>query len=301
MNTILPEESPLHVADATKNRYIGITLAGKGSTAEVWYAIPCDVVSLRSRVCAVKLYRLYASRIYIKNELPAIKRLQTLSGHLRARFTEPLDFSDEAEKDDPCWFAMKVVQGFTLTQLRKAIFLSKRTVPEEFVFHMYIQLHEALKFLHTSDPPMTKGDLVAVNIMIDPTTEDVPGFPNIKLIDFGGAQVGEYTNDSVFAAGGGNGRNCFHGIEFTDLVDSLGYVLAARRCLDGSNLEQVMNLQERLPRVLKITRHYASPEALQAIERLLEETRKSIEISFPTDQQILDALNGSVSTTSSRL
>ncbi|KAL5380563.1 hypothetical protein PMIN03_004659 [Paraphaeosphaeria minitans] len=201
MNTILPEESPLHVADATKNRYIGITLAGKGSTAEVWYAIPratlsgtdlpVDVVSLRSRVCAVKLYRLYASRIYIKNELPAIKRLQTLSGHLRARFTEPLDFSDEAEKDDPCWFAMKVVQGFTLTQLRKAIFLSKRTVPEEFVFHMYIQLHEALKFLHTSDPPMTKGDLVAVNIMIDPTTEDVPGFPNIKLIDFGGAQVGE--------------------------------------------------------------------------------------------------------------
>ncbi|KAL5456009.1 hypothetical protein PMIN07_006838 [Paraphaeosphaeria minitans] len=277
MNTILPEESPLHVADATKNRYIGITLAGKGSTAEVWYAIPCDVVSLRSRVCAVKLYRLYASRIYIKNELPAIKRLQTLSGHLRARFTEPLDFSDEAEKDDPCWFAMKVVQGFTLTQLRKAIFLSKRTVPEEFVFHMYIQLHEALKFLHTSDPPMTKGDLVAVNIMIDPTTEDVPGFPNIKLIDFGGAQVGEV------------------GLLLSDNA------MDHEWCLDGSNLEQVMNLQERLPRVLKITRHYASPEALQAIERLLEETRKSIEISFPTDQQILDALNGSVSTTSSRL
>lgn len=341
---MLPFKSPSDVATATKNKYVGITLAGTGITADVWYAIPqaalkdakfpVDAVSLRSQVCAVKLYRFFSSRTYLESELPAMKRLQTVPEELRARFSEPLDLSEEAEKvNDPCWYAMKAIQGFTLTQLRRAACLSKSIIPQELVFHIYLQLHEALNFLHTSDPPMIKSDLVAVNVMIDPITQDVPGFPNIKLIDFGGAQVGkagvpfskhaidsewhflyrmtydlamlnhtcEYTNDPVFAAGGGNERNCYHGIEFTDFIDTLGHTLSAGRALDWSSLEQEMNLQVRLPRVLKIRREFASPEALQAIKRLLDETSDSKGNKFPTDHHILDALNESASGTSDRL
>ncbi|OAG08626.1 uncharacterized protein CC84DRAFT_1174077 [Paraphaeosphaeria sporulosa] len=343
MANLIPSSFLSDVAFATHNKYVGISLAGKGFTAEVWYAIPrsafgsinhpADVGLLRSHICAVKLYKLYSPQIYLKNELPAMKRLQTIPDELRARFTEPLDFSEAESDNERCWVAMKAIPGFTLTQLRGAALLSKKVVPQEFVFHMYIQLHKALKFLHTSDPPMTKGDLVAVNVMIDPSTQDVPGFPNIKLIDFGGAQVGkigvplskhamdsewnwmyrmmydlallnhtcEYTNESVFTTGGGNERNCTHEIDFSDFIDTLGYALAAGRRLDESNLEQEMNLQERLPRVLKIRRDFACPEALQAIERLLEGTGKSINNKFPTDQQILDVLSERTSTSSSRL
>ncbi|KAF2451830.1 hypothetical protein P171DRAFT_438499 [Karstenula rhodostoma CBS 690.94] len=171
---MLPYKSPFDVAIATNNKYVGITLAGTGITADVW---------------------LFSTRAYLKSELPAMKLLQTVPEELRARFTKPLDFSEVENVDNPCWYAMEAIHGFTLSQLRGAAKFSKMIIPQEFVFHVYLQLHEALEFLHTSVPPMIKGDLVAVNVMIDPTTQDVPGFPNVKLIDFGGAQVLAVQND----------------------------------------------------------------------------------------------------------
>lgn len=334
--------SDVHIA--TKNKYMGISLAGKGCTAETYFAIPQsavnntdrtpDAASLRSQVCAVKLYKMHASRVFFNNELPAMKRLQTVTEALRARFVEPLDNSDESGKDNaPSWIAMKAIQGFTLTQFRRAVFLSKKVVPEEFMFHMYVQLHEAVKYLHTSDPPMVKGDIVGVNVMIDTSTQEVPGFPNIKLIDFGSANIGkagvplsqqlrdqewqwvyrlmydfatlnhkcEYSKDSDLASGGENKRTCSHGVEFTDFIDSLGYALTAGRRLDKSYSEQEINLQERLPRILKIRRNYASPKVIQAIKHLLEETSASIDDKFPSDHKILEVLNRKVLSTPSLL
>jgi serine/threonine protein kinase len=330
---VLPLKHSSDVAIATNNKYVGITPAGHGISADLWYSIqrtvltdlrrPMDVAPLRSQVCVVKLYRLFSSRIYLHNELPAMKRLQTVPEELRARFTEPLEFSEDSEKvNGPCWFSMRAIDGFTLSQVRTVTKASNIIIPQEFVFHVYLQLHEALQFLHTFDPPMIKGDLIGVNVMVDPTVQDIQGFPNIKLIDFGGAMVGSstlFTKRSLdnewfwlyrmvydlamlnhTCERSGDHRNCSHETEFTDFVDTLKHASTAGKGLDGLNLEVEINLQERLPRVLKIKRKYASPEALQAIGRLLEETRKSSGDKFPTDQQILDALNASVSITTNQ-
>ncbi|KAJ4351168.1 uncharacterized protein N0V89_006507 [Didymosphaeria variabile] len=223
-----------------------------------------------------------------------MKRLQDVPADLRSRFTEPLEFSEEDRDNGLYWYSMKAVNGFTLAQLRNTAIAGNIIIPQELVFHVYLQLNQALHFLHTSDPPMAKGDLIAVNVMVDPTNQDTPGFPNVKLIDFGGATVGgSYAKNVIenadFPDADKEKNRCVHEIEFTDFVDALGYRLAVLG-LDTPREYLEIDLQERLPKVLKIKRDYTSAENLQAIDCLVKETQESSGNKFPTDQQILDAV-----------
>ncbi|KAL1592684.1 hypothetical protein SLS60_011100 [Paraconiothyrium brasiliense] len=325
---MVPSKSPSKLMKATNGKYVSISHAGSGMTADIYFALPqksleglkhpLNLTALRSQVCAIKLYKQFASRFYLKYELPAMKRLQDVPEELRARFAEPLNFCEMDAADGSYWYSMKAVNGFTLSQLRNTAATIKTIIPQELVFHVYLQLNQALNFLHTSDPPMVKGDLIAVNVMVDPSNQDTPGFPNIKLIDFGCSLVGgSYANaameserhwlykmmydlamlnhrckrtDAAFADADKGSNNCVHEIEFTDFVDALRQRLVVDLGLSRSKEQVDIDLQERIPKILKIKRGYASAESLQAIDYLVKQSLESSEVKFPTDQQILDAV-----------
>jgi serine/threonine protein kinase len=63
-------------------------------------------------------------------------------------------------------------------------------MPEEFIWHLYKQLHQALIFLHyVCKPPIAHGDLHAGNVIVGYSSPYEQGLPQVKLIDFGCAAV----------------------------------------------------------------------------------------------------------------
>jgi serine/threonine protein kinase len=60
------------------------------------------------------------------------------------------------------------------------------SMPEEFVWHLYKQLHQALDFLHyVCKPSITHGDVHAGNVIIGYSSPYEQRLPHVKLIDFG--------------------------------------------------------------------------------------------------------------------
>lgn len=81
-----------------------------------------------------------------------------------------------------------------------------QAVPESFIWHCFIQLAEALAFIHhgydrrqTGGPPPSSewqsiihGDIKPENIFLGPPTADSHGYPSLVLGDFGLATIEEY-------------------------------------------------------------------------------------------------------------
>ena len=93
------------------------------------------------------------------------------------------------------WFAMSALTRCTLKDFKDAT--AHFPIPEEFVFHIYIQLSEAYHFLHIQDPPMVHLDLWEPNVMLNALEQDFAGFPNVVFIDFGLARHAKGETDLV--------------------------------------------------------------------------------------------------------
>ena len=79
-------------------------------------------------------------------------------------------------------------------------------VPESFIWHCFLQLSEALAFIHhgydrrqVSGPPSASewqpiihGDVKPENVFLGPPTEDSHGYPSLVLGDFGLATINEH-------------------------------------------------------------------------------------------------------------
>lgn len=319
-------KAPSLVVTGTQGRYVGISHAGSGKSCDVFYAIPQVVFkeertvgtrrTLPSQVCVVKVFKsLYSN--YFKKELPALKRLEYVPQQLKARFTEPLEFTDGDENDQSRapWYSMKAVHGFQLTRLFTAVGAIKSPVPAELVFHGYVQLNEAIQFLHNTKPPMIHGDLCDPNIMVDLAQQEISGFPNFKLIDFGDSLAGKDLHEYIslhekirlyqliqeIAWLNHSCKNatalfptrglapCIHDAEFTDFVDTLDSRIEAGVYGNGSHEHLDTDLQHRLPNILSAKVKSASGATLQAIDLLMKEAIKISASKFPTDQQILSA------------
>jgi serine/threonine protein kinase len=176
--------------EKTNRRYIPIRKAGSGKYGNVWYALKArrrnNKQPLLSQLVALKVPVRHTEEL-ITQEVRKLKQLQSTEGCPTSRFPRCFDSSwDETGK--LCrWYTMSSISGFTLYNLRMS---TTEPIPEGLVSHITIQLAEAFRWLHSQNPPIIHGDFHAANAMIDPSRQDVPGFPNAMVIDFGTAQNG---------------------------------------------------------------------------------------------------------------
>jgi serine/threonine protein kinase len=137
-------------------------------------------------------------------------------------------------------------------------------MPEEFVWHVYTQLHAALEFLHKSAQVIHR-DLHDGNVIVGHSNSTGTGLPQVKVIDFGMAEqlhsnsdISEETYATSIAqcaaipASRSASRIAGFAISTTLLVRSLQKVLQLRSGLwigSGSGLDRARWVRSRFARV----------------------------------------------------
>ncbi|KAF2710059.1 hypothetical protein K504DRAFT_524867 [Pleomassaria siparia CBS 279.74] len=171
----------------TSKKYIPIALAGTGVHATVYLCLPSAFqtsTSLPHQLVAVKIPEPdYADRA--KREVPALMRVGSAAGKLTHHFPDFLEVIriDESDSNsDPRYLTITAIHGASLSQFSAACDPSRH--PEELVLHVYLQLASLIQVLQTMWPAIAHGDLHPGNLMLDQSRQDVPGFPNVVLIDF---------------------------------------------------------------------------------------------------------------------
>jgi serine/threonine protein kinase len=143
---------------------------------------------LKPKLVALKLFRKrHTWKRNAKQEIRSLQAITKASGtHPSGKLCTTLLVQD---LEDNSWLGTPaILGGLTLASVFEA-FVERERVPEEFVWHIYIQLTDALKFLHhVCEPNVPHGDLHMNNVLIDVGAPRLshPGFPQIKVIDFGG-------------------------------------------------------------------------------------------------------------------
>jgi len=136
---------------------------------------------LKTQLCAVKIPS-RKNQDTTAREIEVLKCFGLKAGPLAQRFPQFIDAVYVEEPLSSCrWLATTAIPGFNLEQLIEAT--GPDPVPNELVMHIYLQLGEAIRFMH--DMELAHRDLHPGNIMLDPSKQDVPGFPNVVVIDFG--------------------------------------------------------------------------------------------------------------------
>jgi serine/threonine protein kinase len=120
----------------------------------------------------------------------------TASNPLRRRIISLFDVDATSPTS---WIVLPVIQGPPLADILDN---PKYTIPEALAFHVFLQLAEALHFLHKLTPfAIAHGNVHEGNIMLDPSHCDVVGFPNVVLIDFGIASTYDRSTSCVMGQG----------------------------------------------------------------------------------------------------
>jgi serine/threonine protein kinase len=178
--------------------YVSVQLAGQGVDGEVCYCLPKHVVkqarnaaavlprsgvvgSLKSELVAVKTSAACLGR---EREIMLAIREQA-GGDARRRHCIHLFESDLSASSFCSWLTLSTASGmFPLYNLCQADNFPSCYIPEELVFHIFIQIRDMLSFLHSCDQPIAHLDLHGGNVLVDPMRRDQSGFPMLLLIDF---------------------------------------------------------------------------------------------------------------------
>lgn len=177
--------------------YIEVSKAGSGEFGTVYYCLSADSVG--------------ASRFF---DSGSAKRTYELACELAAiKITKPLERKELNQEVETLKAIRKQVRGYTAEQRffyliewdvenpeapwmvtstlpmcssMTGLWQQFEQMPEEFIWLVYVQLLQALDFLHNvCDPPIAHGDLHRGNVMIGFPDPNSLGLPEVKVIDFG--------------------------------------------------------------------------------------------------------------------
>ncbi len=166
---------PLRPDQVLRGRYVVREIIGRGGMGSIYLA---EDNRLPGRLCAVK-------EIHHDTDLPQDLRDQTHEQFYReasvlARLDHPnlpkvSDFFTEDERD---FLVMDYVPGEDLKTLISQARRDRTKLAQSDVLQWTMQLGDALRYLHSQDPPVIHRDIKPSNIKLTPN-----GF--VKLVDFG--------------------------------------------------------------------------------------------------------------------
>ncbi|OCK73961.1 kinase-like protein [Lepidopterella palustris CBS 459.81] len=204
LETELREASPTTILP---EKYVKVANAGYGNYGEVFFCLPktaiaaaadgikstppsMDMDKLWREICVVKVQRSVEAKFGAKCEVVAMEAIRASESPMCSRLAEILD-ADNSSGDTVDWIATSAIFGPTLCQVSFGWnkVMDYKPIPEEMVCHVFIQLCDALRFLHGLEQPIMHCDIHKGNIMLDPFRQDFPGLPNVVLIDFGNAKM----------------------------------------------------------------------------------------------------------------
>jgi serine/threonine protein kinase len=178
--------------------YVSIAEAGRGAHADAFFSLSQeatvatkhgksnqplrDLTSLMSGLVVVKECRFHGHES-IGTEIAALKLIRQ-----RQNSTGELPFFNLTACDTdkiPRWLATSTLPlCCDLGSLQGRY----KYMPEEFLWLIFVQLHQALKFLHVTCE-IAHGDLHPANIVVGYPTSNDRNLPQVKVIDFGIAQT----------------------------------------------------------------------------------------------------------------
>jgi len=166
---------PMQAGTVLRNRYQVQKIIGQGGMGCIYLA---DDLRLEGRLCAVKEVEyehalpeemLEEARNQFQREATVLARLD------HPNLPKVSDFFSIRDHD---YLVMDFVPGKDLRQLMMEARQNKTFLPEEDVLDWANQLADALKFLHTQEPPILHRDIKPSNLKLTPS-----GL--VKLVDFG--------------------------------------------------------------------------------------------------------------------
>jgi serine/threonine-protein kinase len=166
---------PLRTDQVLRERYVVREIIGRGGMGSIYLA---EDNRLPGRLCALK-------EVQHDPDLPQEVREQTHEQFYReasvlARLDHPnlpkvSDFFTEDERD---FLVMDYVPGDDLKTVLSHALREEQTLPQSDVLKWAFQLGDALRYLHSQDPPVIHRDIKPSNVKITPN-----GL--VKLVDFG--------------------------------------------------------------------------------------------------------------------
>ncbi|KAF2710263.1 hypothetical protein K504DRAFT_454587 [Pleomassaria siparia CBS 279.74] len=150
---------------------------------------------------------------------------------------------------------------------------------EEFVYHVFIQLMDALFFLHKKcDPPIVHSNIFAENLMLDTRSEPhYPGFPNIILIDFGESDEAPSSYDYAECKLGRDRCMAYSVVYLLGIKASKGSRSAER------NSDGFLEFQKMFPSSMYYRKEECSP-SLESVWESFGETAKSARANTSPEQ-----------------
>jgi serine/threonine protein kinase len=178
------------MAPQSLTMYVSIADAGRGAHADAHFCLPKrtnldqpsrQLDNLLSELRVVKQARVHGHR----SNAAEIAALQTIQ---RQNFVGELPFFHLVERDTaniiPRWLATTTLPlCYDLGSLSGCY----KYMPEKFTWLMFVQLYQALNFLHDTCQ-ISHGDLYQKNVVIGYPSSNDRGLPQVKVIDFGVAE-----------------------------------------------------------------------------------------------------------------
>ncbi len=166
---------PMQAGTVLRNRYQVQKIIGQGGMGCIYLA---EDLRLEGRLCAVK--EVEYERTLPEEMLQEARNQFQREATVLARLDHPnlpkvSDFFSIRDRD---YLVMDFVPGKDLRQLMMEARQNESFLPEADVLDWASQLADALKFLHTQDPPILHRDIKPSNLKLTPN-----GL--VKLVDFG--------------------------------------------------------------------------------------------------------------------
>ncbi|KAF2491112.1 kinase-like protein [Lophium mytilinum] len=187
--------------NAIPKELLSIKPAGSGSFGKVFYCIPRDALedypniakqptkklpgSLKAQICAVKVHSATTMVEQAWAEAEILKYIQQADEFPGRHLSRLLAANIPATGLST--ITMEAVMGPTLDHFWNSYMgrFDSQWMPKEFVWHVFLQLGAAIRFIHSMN--VSHNDLHDGNVMLNMARQDFPGLPNVVLIDFGQA------------------------------------------------------------------------------------------------------------------
>ncbi|MCW5877143.1 MAG: serine/threonine protein kinase [Anaerolineales bacterium] len=178
---------PLEVGEVLRERYRVTQFISKGGMGSIYLA---DDLRLEGRLCAVKEVRLDPSlseETLNQTRAQFLREATVLARMDHANLPKVSDFFSEKHSD---YLVMDYIPGEDLRSLMMAARQRGEFLHEEEVLLWAGQIADALRYLHSQNPPILHRDVKPSNIKLTPDGV-------VKLVDFGLVKILAAQEDTV--------------------------------------------------------------------------------------------------------